>query len=270
MLKQRVISGLVMLALCLWVLLDFNLIEFSVTMAVMSLLMVWEWSRLIGLQSCWRRLLYLLSAAGVMFVFYLLPSLPVLAFAAALWCVLIAVVVRFERKQVSCLIRNPWLSGCIGLLLCSALWVSLSSLFAQPLGRTWLLYSFVVVWAMDVGGYFAGRAYGRRALSPTVSPKKTWEGVFGGLLVLLPFVAVGVWRLHLSGWHAVLLIVVSYAAAIFAVYGDLYESVLKRFAGVKDSGKLLPGHGGVLDRMDGVLAALPVMALSSFFITSLS
>lgn len=264
MLKQRVITGLLMLALCLVVLLWFNLIAFALSIAALVLLLAWEWSALIGLKKTTARFAYLLATCGVLAFVAWLPSLPVLAVAVFLWCLLICVVLSYERERVSVLVSKPWLSGCVGLLACSALWVAMNRLFVLPQGRSWLLYSLAVVWVMDIGGYFAGRRWGRRSLSPRVSPKKTWEGMAGGLICLLPLVLFALWHFHLFNRNGFMLFIASYLSAVFAVFGDLYESVLKRFAGVKDSGSMLPGHGGVLDRMDGVLAALPLLALVSF------
>jgi len=118
-----------------------------------------------------------------------------------------------------------------------------------------------VVWAADSGGYFVGRAYGKRKLAPYVSPNKTLEGLYGslatGTLVAIVFaLCAGLTVNHLSGLLLVVIITV-----LASVVGDLFESLLKRHAGAKDSSQLIPGHGGVLDRLDAVLAALPVFAL---------
>jgi len=130
-----------------------------------------------------------------------------------------------------------------------------------PLGSPWLLlYAMGIVWLMDIGAYFAGRRFGRRKLSPLISPGKSWEGVWGGLAVtclamLIALAAVPVLRENVGK-----VVVATLAAAAASVVGDLYESRVKRGAGRKDSSQLLPGHGGVLDRIDGVLAAMPVFA----------
>jgi phosphatidate cytidylyltransferase len=141
-------------------------------------------------------------------------------------------------------------------------WCALAWLHAEePAGHRWLLTALAVVWAADTGAYFAGRAFGRHKLAPTISPNKTIEGLIGGLVA---GVLAGVGFSMLAGAEGSALAkvaLVSLAAALFSVIGDLFESMLKRHAGVKDSGRLIPGHGGVLDRIDGVLAALPAFAL---------
>ena len=130
-----------------------------------------------------------------------------------------------------------------------------------PDGHRWLLTALMVVWAADTGAYFSGRRFGKRKLSPNISPNKTVEGLVGGLLLA---VVVGVVLSLVAGASVEQLpavALVSAIAALFSVVGDLFESLLKRHAGVKDSGHLIPGHGGILDRLDGVLAALPAFAL---------
>ena len=125
-----------------------------------------------------------------------------------------------------------------------------------------LLFAFFLIWAADVGAYFAGRAFGARKLAPRVSPGKSWEGVYGGVALALVIAAIaGQWLFQLQGgaWLPFLLLCV--AVVLFSIVGDLGESLLKREAGAKDSGTLLPGHGGMLDRIDSLLAALPAMAL---------
>jgi len=121
-----------------------------------------------------------------------------------------------------------------------------------------LLYLLSLVWVADIGAYFIGKRFGRHKLAPSISPGKTREGLLGGLVSSLLWMIV-VYQAS-AGWGIALLpfLLIGVLTALASVFGDLFESVLKREAGVKDSSKLLPGHGGVLDRIDGVLAATPV------------
>ncbi|MGH8084993.1 MAG: phosphatidate cytidylyltransferase [Lysobacter sp.] len=145
---------------------------------------------------------------------------------------------------------------------CALAWIHAS----EPNGHRWLLTALMVVWAADTGAYFAGRKFGGklfkgRKLAPKISPNKTIEGLVGGMLLAT---VVGVLLSLFAGAGAAQLpavALVSLLAALFSVVGDLFESLLKRHAGVKDSGDVIPGHGGILDRLDGVLAALPAFAL---------
>jgi len=130
-----------------------------------------------------------------------------------------------------------------------------------PVSSSWLLlYALGVVWVMDIGAYFTGRKFGKRKLAPLISPGKSWEGVYGGLAwSAVLFVLVILFAKWPQG-YGFKLFVATIVAAGFSVVGDLFESRLKRAAGMKDSSQLLPGHGGVLDRIDGVIAALPLFA----------
>jgi len=151
----------------------------------------------------------------------------------------------------------------LGALVLLATWVAVVQLQARS---PWLLLAFMaVVWIADTAAYFAGRAFGRHKLAPSISPGKTWEGVYGAMLatavyavLLLRFASdrTGLSAAAIAAWVAGLL-----ALTALSIVGDLFESLLKRQRGVKDSGKLLPGHGGVLDRIDALLAAMPAAAL---------
>lgn len=125
-----------------------------------------------------------------------------------------------------------------------------------------LLYVFAIVWIADSGAYFVGRQFGKRKLIPAVSPNKTVEGLVGGLVMVIVYVvAAGYFGLNYQGGALISLIILSFVTALFSVLGDLVESMHKRQAGIKDSGTFLPGHGGVLDRIDSILSATPVFAL---------
>lgn len=149
-----------------------------------------------------------------------------------------------------------------GTLAVVPAWCALALLHAsQPHGNRWLLVALSIVWAGDTGAYFVGRAMGRHKLAPRVSPNKTVEGLIGGMVCAL-LAAVGfAWYAGATPTQMPLVAVVALATLLASVVGDLFESLLKRHAGVKDSGNILPGHGGILDRIDAVLAALPVFAL---------
>lgn len=149
-----------------------------------------------------------------------------------------------------------------GTLAVLPAWAALVLLHANPdKGNLWLLTALTMVWAADSGAYFAGRAFGKHKLAPRVSPNKTIEGLLGGMVAGIVVACAFGWLAGLTVAHVPQLVLVSAVAVLASVLGDLFESLLKRHAGAKDSGAVIPGHGGVLDRIDGVLAALPVFAL---------
>jgi phosphatidate cytidylyltransferase len=161
----------------------------------------------------------------------------------------------------------------LGLILLPATWFAL--VFLRELGVIFLLTSIALVWVADIGAYFVGKAFGKRKLALQISPGKSVEGAIGGLtlsygyallcVIYLPFESslFGAWAIRF-GWVPMFLMVTVLVA--FSIFGDLFESQLKRLAGVKDSSHLLPGHGGVLDRVDALIPTMPIAALLAGFV----
>ena len=166
--------------------------------------------------------------------------------------------------------RHRFIQVLVGYMVLLATWVALVELQARS---PWLvLAAMAIVWIADTAAYFTGRAVGRRKLAPMVSPGKSWEGVYGAwvavvlyALLLVPLAAVAGYRLTVDVLTVVIWLALIFVIASASVVGDLFESLLKRQAGVKDSGTLLPGHGGVLDRIDALLAAMPLAAVAAQF-----
>jgi len=187
--------------------------------------------------------------------------LAVCGLATLLWLVVAVPWLATRWKPAS-----PLPLAIAGWIVLIGAWVAIVQLQARS---PWLvLAAMAIVWIADTAAYFAGRAFGRRKLAPAVSPGKTWEGVYGGLaavaiyaLALVPLAAEGGFAGTVSPIAVIVWIGLALALAALSVVGDLCESLLKRHAGVKDSGRLLPGHGGILDRIDALLAAMPAAAL---------
>lgn len=187
--------------------------------------------------------------------------LAVCGLATLFWLLVAAPWLTYRWRPSS-----PLLLAVAGWIVLIGAWVAIVQMQAQS---PWLvLAAMAIVWIADTAAYFAGRAFGRRKLAPEVSPGKTWEGVYGGLaavalyaLALVPLAAQGGFAGTVSPLAIIVWVALALALAAMSVIGDLCESLLKRQAGVKDSGRLLPGHGGVLDRIDALLAAMPAAAL---------
>ncbi len=218
----------------------------------------WEWSRFLGASARAVRMGYVLLIAVLAVAaralladgpdFLRLMQLSVCWWTLALLWLLIAP--RLNRG---------WGTALAGPLALVPAWVALTRMVESwPRGAQWVLFILTLVFAADTGAYFAGRAFGRVKLAPQVSPGKTWEGVVGGMVLAI---AVGYAGSRWFDLPAGRFVPLCLAGAAFSVVGDLTESMFKRAAGLKDSGRLFPGHGGVLDRVDGVLAATPVMCL---------
>jgi phosphatidate cytidylyltransferase len=257
-LRQRVLTAVVLAAILLVVLLW---LPAEATVAVLTALVLagaWEWSAFLMLPGPLWRCGYVLlvgvllggawrfsaSAAGRDLVL----SVAVLWWLAALgWIV-------FAPRRVS-----PWSAAIAGVLALVPSWLALTRLRLTPLhGAQWVLFALLLVWVADIGAFFCGRRFGRLRLAPDVSPGKTWEGVWGGLAVSAPVAIAGSLWFHVP---LVAFLPLCLAAVGFSVIGDLTESLLKRFAGMKDSGSVFPGHGGVMDRIDSLTGAAPVLLL---------
>lgn len=258
MLKQRVITAVILapLAAAGFVLLQGAWFAFFIGAVVA--LGAWEWARLCGETRQSGRIVYALTLGLFMIGLYR-DQWPVIYYVvpALLWWVFASVmVVRYPAG--SGVWRGSFVRQLFGLLVLLPAWAGLVWLRAQEYGL-WLIFSLLIlVWAADIGAYFAGKAFGRNKLMPNVSPGKTREGLLGGL-VFSELLAVAA-MLYL-GWGVVAILLGALGAALVvlvSVIGDLTESLFKREAGLKDSSNLLPGHGGVLDRIDSLTAAIPM------------
>ncbi|MFK3724751.1 phosphatidate cytidylyltransferase [Pseudomonas monteilii] len=261
MLKQRIITALILLPIALG---GFFLLQggdFALFIGLVVSLGAWEWARLAGLEAQPLRLVYAAVIAGALMVLHLMPDLApwVLGASVIWWGLATWLVLTYPRSS------ELWASAAcrllIGVLVLLPAWQGLILLKHWSMGNWLILSVMVLVWAADIGAYFSGRAFGKRKLAPQVSPGKSWEGVYGGLAVSLAIVvAVGLYRDWSLG--QVLIGVLGGALVVMAsVIGDLTESMFKRRSGIKDSSNLLPGHGGVLDRIDSLTAAIPVFAV---------
>ncbi|MDD2159620.1 phosphatidate cytidylyltransferase [Pseudomonas sp. MIL19] len=260
MLKQRIITALVLLPFALggFFLLDGPL--FALFIGAVVSLGAWEWARLAGLTAQVQRVAFAVLVAALLLGLYLVPVLaPWVLLCALIWWALATALVLGYPASSRYWVGLP-VKLIIGLLILLPAWQGLV-LFKQWPEANWLILAvMVLVWGADIGAYFSGRRFGKRKLAPQVSPGKSWEGVFGGLLATL-LICVGVAIYRDWSFASLLLGLLGTAVVVLiSVVGDLTESMFKRQAGVKDSSNLLPGHGGVLDRIDSLTAAIPVFA----------
>jgi phosphatidate cytidylyltransferase len=264
MLKLRVLSALVLIPLVVWALFAWPMPAFAALLGVFIIVGAWEWTALAGLRGAASRLLYvaLLGGGGVLLILTPSWTRPLLAVAASFWLWAFIELVAYRDVRAGFLASLPGkLLG--GFLVLWPAWIVPLALREQPHGQWLTLFIMVLVWTADTGAYFAGHRFGRHKLAPHVSPGKTWEGVAGGLVtVLVVALGAGVYGWQFRGGELVLWLALSLFTAFVSVLGDLFESRVKRAVGVKDSGTLIPGHGGVLDRIDAFTAAAPVFALA--------
>lgn len=261
MLKARILTAIALAIPALLIVLYAPLPALALTFAVVSLLCALELGPLFGIQD--DRLKIALAAILALAFAIAWRLMAVDGFASGFliagfigWVGIVVWLVFGQlRPAQSALGRISRLI--IAMLALVLAWVAIVYIAAKPDGRAALIVLFFLVWGSDIGAFFSGRAFGQRKLAPTISPGKTWEGFYGALAAGA-LIGLGAWMFGLfSIWWSLwaLLVVVA------SVFGDLAESAAKRIAGVKDSGNLLPGHGGVLDRLDSLLAAAPVFAV---------
>ncbi len=268
MLKQRVVTAIALLALLAAVLGSGSLLAFHLTLAAFFGAACWEALRLFGV----RRAVPLAAVAAL-----LLPWLadrapaewiPLAALCVLLWALRFAPVLKFGLPPTGG--ARGALFTAIYLLALFGCFIAIAALWQRSV--MFMVSAMAIVWVADIGAYFAGRAFGRHKLAPSVSPGKTWEGVAGGMLAVLLAAGAAVLvpaladsfpaRLQAAyGWPLWILMICALVAA--SVVGDLFESMMKRRAGMKDSSALLPGHGGVLDRIDALIPSMPLAFLLS-------
>jgi len=252
-LKKRVITALIAVAALLLVLFVLPQIVAQVVVAALILAGAWEWSGFLGTQSTALRSVYVVFIAALMgLVTWVTPEINGLVFRVALvWWVCALVWTLFYPTAIPGIVR--WMAGVLVLL---PLYEALIVLYLA--GPAVLLGALLIVWAADTGAFVAGKLFGRVKLAPKISPGKTWEGVIGGLFTVAVLAVAGAWLFDVP---VAVLVPFCLAVACASIVGDLTVSMFKRTAGLKDSGSLFPGHGGVLDRVDSVAAAAPLFAL---------
>jgi phosphatidate cytidylyltransferase len=273
--KTRLLAALIMAPIAILSVLFVPTPVLAALAALLFLTALWEWLKLAEVDDTLARTILLLCNVAVMAAlvwgsrsaqggsFALLQLVVVVGVAWWLLAMLWMKHYHFASDHDSNARAFKLLAGTLAVV---PAWCALGLIHAsQPNGHQWLLLALLLVWSADTGAYFAGRHFGgkffARKLAPRISPNKTIEGLLGGLLLALAVAIAGALLIGARVEQLPAIGVVALATVLFSVVGDLFESLLKRHVGAKDSGDLIPGHGGVLDRVDSVLAALPVFAL---------
>lgn len=275
MLKIRIITAIVLLAVLLPILFLLPPIYLSGFLLLAVLAGAWEWSRLIAPGANKSAVVYAILCLAIIFALLGLSD-PVWQFAllsmSVMFWIFNAPFILARGMNMS-LAKWRYFYGILGLIVLPATWFAL--IFLREIGLIFMLTTMALVWVADIGAYFVGKAFGKHRLAAQISPGKSIEGALGGLLICYVYALLCVFYLPLEstlfgawamrfGWLPMLLMVTVLTA--FSIFGDLFESQLKRLAGVKDSSYLLPGHGGVLDRVDALIPVMPIAALLAGFI----
>lgn len=261
--QQRFITGIILIVIVIASIFLLPNFEFLLLSSLLLLLAGWEWCSLIGLKQLYEKFIFL---AVLLVSFFLLNHfLKIFPYVVAVvwWCWAIYLICQYPKK-ISIALQNKYLAALVGMILLVPCWLGIN--FIRDANPTYLLFVLFLVWSMDTGAYFAGRRFGKHKLMPLVSPGKTIEGLGGGFALTLIITIIGLLLLHIPGeaWSGWLFL--AFIVATMSVMGDLFESMVKRHAGAKDSGSLLPGHGGILDRIDSLTAAIPFFVLGLIFL----
>lgn len=265
MLKTRIITALIIASIAYVIVFLTPAWGFRLAMAGLWMIGSWEFSRLAGLGPRLRWVLFVAQAIliGLMMHYWngIAPHATAFLVAACLsWCVMALRLITF-RAGAGPGLNYSLLGFFCALASISFAWFSLAWLREQPQGELLILLLLFIIWAADIGAYFAGRSFGRNKLAPSISPGKTREGLLGGTLLAL---LVAFLTAHLAFGlpsSPLLFLLMTVVTVLASATGDLFISLHKRTVGLKDSGKLFPGHGGVLDRFDSLLAGAPFFAL---------
>jgi phosphatidate cytidylyltransferase len=271
MLRQRVVTGLVLVAGFLAAIVFVPLPGLAVIFGFIVTLGGWEWARMAGWQSNVSRGLYAFILAATLGGVYVYCGLgaspqdsqvqPFLGLACLWWSVAMLWVKSYPASGA--LWGNMAMRSLMGLLILAPAWLAAVYLLSFARGGMLMVAMILIVVTADIGAYFSGKTFGKHKLAPEVSPAKTWEGFWGGVLACFLLSLAGWYLLPVQKQHIGLISVVTVVliTGVASVIGDLTVSMVKRQSGIKDSGNILPGHGGVLDRLDSIAAAAPVFAL---------
>lgn len=288
MLKERIISAIILIAIVLAALFLFSPFFLALTLALVVALGVWEWTQFARVTTpIWRVLIAILAGAFLYLWIYgeanylmvgkVFPNYaePILLSSVVWWLVALGFVISYPTSA-KLWGKSPLLQFILAFFTLIPFFVGLLRLrldqyIQDPLhGITLLFYVFILVWSADSGAYFAGRKFGKHKLAPKVSPGKTWQGVIGGILTATlfawGFLQLAPSILTSSNMSLKQFILLSIATVLISILGDLTESMFKRESGIKDSSQLIPGHGGILDRIDSLTAAIPFFTYFYFFV----
>lgn len=282
MLKQRIITAIILALIFITATVFLSSFSYSLFVTIVVLAASWEWCAFIGLAKQVAKVSYLATLGSMIIALYfflgIVPeSLVINSYRAGIILglgILFWVLTFFMLKDYpsnSDRWNNKSKIALMGLMALIPTWVGIVQIkYLNPQGFL-LLGMVVMVAAADIGAYFVGKRIGKNRLAPSLSPNKTWEGVLGGFAACLLVGILLIWLLHsylitLSNVQILILVLLSLVVTLFDVIGDLLESMLKRNRDLKDSGKILPGHGGILDRVDGLLAVTPIFVLTFLII----
>ncbi len=261
MFKERLLTTLILVPLVLGAIYYGPILLLSGVILLLLALLGWEWTQLIPLSKMGYKIIFLLILPVLILVF--VPWLNEwLLLALGLWVFISIAIFMYPRSQA------VWgyssIVTLVGLCLLPLFACTFSALYFLPQGKDLVVYLLCLIWATDIGAYLVGKQWGRHKLIPHVSPGKSWEGALGGLFLAVLVMIIGYF--YFKPLTVVMWFIVGIVTVFISMLGDLFISMLKRRCHLKDTGNILPGHGGILDRLDSMIAALPLFYLGLMFL----
>lgn len=259
MLKQRIITAAILIPVFIFLVLKLNSTMFCMVTGIFVILGAFEWSGLMGVKRFPHNIIFPIIVA-ILLVLSLYLYIPTAMYASLAWWITASFLVFIYPKA-----SNGWGNGVIvrglmGILVLIPAWMAINFI-RQVEGPYALLFLFVLIWGADSAAYFVGKKWGKHKLAFQVSPGKTWQGFIGAILMTVVIALLASLLIKTPPHIIPGVVILSVITVVFSVMGDLFESMLKRREGIKDSGVLFPGHGGVLDRIDSLTAAAPIFVL---------
>lgn len=266
MLLHRILTAIILIPLFILAVLKLSPQWFLLLTMLLVILGAWEWSGLMEIKSFPKKIIYPIIILTLLPLSLFLSVTNLLVVSFIWWCSTILLIKNFPESGER-FAKSTTARALMGILVLIPCWRAIIFIHAaKNNGPYVLLFLFVLIWGADSAAYFVGRKWGKTKLAPRVSPGKTWEGFYGALVMTLIIALLALYFSHTPYRIWIAAILLSLITVIFSVIGDLFESMLKRQANLKDSGVLIPGHGGVLDRIDSLTAAAPVFALGAIIL----
>lgn len=259
MLKTRIMTAGILLPLLVWLLLYATPFEFLEATFVIIIVGSFEWARLAGFTHFAAKFLYFYIVCLLLIFAFFISSTLIFAFSLVWWLTALILIIKYPAWK-------PWstrlIRGIMGAFVLIPFIIGLNHLRSWPQGNIVIILLLALIFIADTAAYFAGKRFGKTKLAPWVSPGKTVEGVIGALIVSFFYLSIlMLFTDNLIFYKKVLFVLIGLITVLFSIVGDLFESMLKRIVGVKDSSMLLPGHGGLLDRIDSLTAAVPIFII---------